>query len=347
MNRKKIYIAYTGGTIGMKKSRSGYIPVAGYLKKKIMKIPDFQKKEIPFFKINEYQPLIDSSNMTPNEWNIIANDIHKNYKKYDGFIILHGTDTMAYTASALSFMLQNLEKPIIITGSQIPLSEIRSDGKQNLLNALIIAANYPINEVTLFFNHKLFRGNRSTKSNANGFNAFTSPNFPCLLKTGISIYHDYKIIKNKYKKNIKYYSITPQPIGIITIYPGISEKIIHNFIVQPLKALILCSYGVGNAPQNKKFLNELNYASKKNIILVNLTQCTSGTVNMSGYATGNALSNVGVISGYDLTVEAALTKLHFLFSSYKSVDKIKKIMKKNLCGELTPEKNNTLHNSKY
>ncbi|WP_343152677.1 asparaginase [Buchnera aphidicola] len=338
MKRKNIYIAYTGGTIGMKKSNFGYIPVSGYLQKKIMKIPDFQKKEIPFFRINEYKPLIDSSNMTPNEWNIIANDIYKNYKKYDGFIILHGTDTMAYTASALSFMLQNLEKPIIITGSQIPLSEIRSDGRQNLLNALLIAANYPINEVTLFFNHKLFRGNRSTKSNANGFNAFTSPNFPCLLKVGINISCNYKVSKKKFNQKLKLNSITPQPIGIITIYPGISEKIIHNFIFQPLKALILCSYGIGNAPQNKNFLNELHSASKRNIILVNLTQCISGTVNMSGYATGNALSNVGVISGYDLTIEAALTKLHFLFSCYKSTKAIKKIMKSNLCGELTLEK---------
>lgn len=335
MKKKNIYIAYTGGTIGMRKSNNGYIPITGYFQKQLIKMPEFHSPEIPNFFIKEYNPLIDSSNMSPIEWQKIADDIKKNYYKYDGFVVLHGTDTMAYTASALSFILENLEKPIIITGSQIPIAEIRSDGTQNLLNALFMIANYPINEVTVFFNRKLYRGNRTTKSNADGFNAFSSPNIAPLLEVGINIRYLYKNKSLKKYKRLKVYKIKPQPISIITIYPGISSKILKNFLLHPVKALILCTYGIGNAPQNKDFLKELYIASKKNIIIINLTQCTSGNVNMNGYATGNSLKKVGVISGYDLTIEAALTKLHFLLSQNISIEKIRIQMQNNLRGELT------------
>ncbi|ALD15468.1 cytoplasmic asparaginase I [Buchnera aphidicola (Aphis glycines)] len=335
MTKKNIYIAYTGGTIGMKKSNNGYIPIAGYFKKKLTKMPEFYSPEIPNFIIKEYNPLIDSANMSPIEWQKIANDIKKKYYQYDGFIVIHGTDTMAYTASALSFILENLKKPIIITGSQIPIATIRSDGRQNLLNSLLIIANYPIHEVTVFFNNKLYRGNRTTKSNANGFNAFSSPNIAPLLEMGINIHY---LCKNKFykkQKKLKVYKIIPQPISIISIYPGISSEILKNFLLHPVKALILCTYGVGNAPQNKKFLNELYIAHKKNIIIINLTQCASGHVNMNGYATGNTLKKIGVISGYDLTIEAAVTKLHFLLSQEISVKKVRRQMQNNLRGELT------------
>lgn len=336
MKKKFIYIAYTGGTIGMQQSKYGYIPISGHLQKQLIKMPEFHRQETPYFTIKEYQPLIDSSNMTPKKWQIIANDIGKNYHKYDGFIILHGTDTMAYTASALSFILENLEKPVIITGSQIPLSEIRSDGRQNLLNSLLIAANHPINEVTVFFNQRLYRGNRTTKLHADGFDVFSSPNLEPLLEIGIKIrsIHKKKIKKNP--KKLRIYQITSQPISIITIYPGISGQVIKNFLLYPIKAMILCTYGIGNAPQNRDFLKELYLAYKKHIIIINLTQCISGRVNMNGYATGNSLTKVGVISGYDLTIEAALTKLHFLLSQNISKKKICLEMQNNLRGELTP-----------
>ncbi|NIH16457.1 MAG: asparaginase [Buchnera aphidicola (Periphyllus lyropictus)] len=330
--KKKIYIAYTGGTIGMKKSKNGYIPISGFLQKQIKKISEFKKKYLPKFKIKEYQPLIDSSNMTPKNWKIIAYDIKNNYQKYDGFIILHGTDTMSYTASALSFVLENLEKPVIITGSQIPLCEKKSDGKKNLINSLLIAANYSIKEVTLFFNNKLYRGNRTTKINANGLDAFSSPNLPPLFEIGKK--KRIEKIKNK-KKKLIVHKISNQPINIITIYPGISEKILKNYFLKPVKAVILCSYGTGNAPQNKKFLNQFKKARKKKIIIVNLTQCISGTVNMNNYSTGKTLSKFGVISGLDLTIEATLTKLHFLFSQKISIKKIKMKIKENLRGEIT------------
>ncbi|QIQ42103.1 MAG: asparaginase [Buchnera aphidicola (Microlophium carnosum)] len=339
MKKKFMYIAYTGGTIGMQKSQYGYIPVSGYLQKQLLNMPEFYSQEMPNFIIKEYEPLIDSSNMTPIEWQIIADDIEKNYHQYDGFIILHGTDTMAYTASALSFILENLEKPVIITGSQIPLSEIRSDGRQNLLNSLLMAANYPINEVTLFFHHRLYRGNRATKSHADSFDAFSSPNLKPLLEVGVNIRCFYKTKLKKNKKQLKVYQVTPQPISIITIYPGISRKVIQNFLLYPIKALILCTYGIGNAPQSKGFLKELYLAVyKKNIIIVNVTQCASGRVDMNGYATGSSLIKVGVISGYDLTIESALTKLHFLLSQNISKENICFQMQNNLRGELTPIK---------
>ncbi|PMJ87520.1 asparaginase, partial [Vibrio splendidus] len=236
MERKHIYIAYTGGTIGMQKSLDhGYVPVAGFMDKQLAGMPEFHRPEMPEYTIHEYSPLMDSSDMTPLDWQTIADDIRANYDKYDGFVILHGTDTMAYTASALSFMLENLGKPVIVTGSQIPLAELRSDGQANLLNALHIAANYPINEVTLFFNNKLMRGNRSTKSHADGFNAFTSPNLTPLLEAGINIQISNNVKVNEQPEGaFKVHNITPQPIGVITMYPGISHEVIRNTLLQPV-----------------------------------------------------------------------------------------------------------------
>lgn len=333
--KKRIYIAYTGGTIGMKASKDGFIPIKGHLTESIMKVPDFHRSEMPEFTINEYSPLIDSSDMTPNDWQLIANDIYRHYDDYDGFVVLHGTDTMAYTSSALSFMFENLSKPIIVTGSQIPFSQLRSDGQENLLNALYIAANYPISEVGLFFNNKLFRGNRSIKAYADGFDAFDSPNMPALLEAGINI----KVKAGKLSDGLTakpiLHQMTPQPVGVVHLYPGISAELIENVIKQPVKALILKSYGVGNAPQNQAILACLSKANDNGIIIVNCSQCIRGTVNMGGYATGSALSQCGVISGIDMTLEAALTKLHFLLSSEFSTEQIKQQMCTNLRGELT------------
>ncbi|HBV40992.1 MAG TPA: L-asparaginase 1 [Erwinia sp.] len=337
MQKKSIYVAYTGGTIGMQRSEHGYVPVSGHLQNQLAKMPEFHRTEMPDFTIHEYQPLIDSSDMTPQDWQTIADDIQANYDKYDGFVILHGTDTMAFTASALSFMLENLAKPVIVTGSQIPLAELRSDGQQNLLNSLFVAANYPINEVALFFNNQLYRGNRTTKAHADGFNAFASPNLAPLLEAGIHIRRLNTPAAPGGQGPLVIRSITPQPVGVVTIYPGISADVVSNFLRQPVKALILRSYGVGNAPQNPAFLKELKEASDRGIVVVNLTQCMSGKVNMGGYATGNALALAGVVSGYDMTVEATLTKLHFLLSQNLSSDEVRQKMQVNLRGELTPD----------
>ncbi|WP_318474723.1 asparaginase [Photobacterium leiognathi] len=336
MERKHIYIAYTGGTIGMQKSDHGYIPVAGFMQKQLESMPEFHRPEMPEFTIHEYAPLIDSSDMTPADWQRIADDIKDNYDKYDGFVILHGTDTMAYTASALSFMFENLDKPVIVTGSQIPLVELRSDGQSNLLNALHIAANYPINEVTVFFNNQLIRGNRSTKAHADGFGAFISPNLPPLLEAGINItVNNVTELNKKPEGQFKVHNITPQPIGVITMYPGISPEVIRNTLRQPVNAMILLTFGVGNAPQNKELLEQLKEASDRGVIVMNLTQCLSGKVNMGGYATGCALADAGVLSGYDMTPEAALAKLHFLLSQDLSLETMRTLMQQDLRGELT------------
>ncbi|WP_028022847.1 asparaginase [Enterovibrio calviensis] len=335
MERKHIYIAYTGGTIGMLKSEQGYIPVSGFMQQQLKQMPEFHRPEMPEFTIHEYAPLIDSADMTPAEWQRIADDIRDNYDNYDGFVILHGTDTMAYTASALSFMLENLDKPVIVTGSQIPLAELRSDGQANLLNSLHIAANYPINEVTLFFNNQLLRGNRSTKSHADGFNAFTSPNMPSLLEAGINIQLNGAEIDKKPEGEFKVHTITEQPVAIIMMYPGISPDVIRNALKQPVNAMILLTFGVGNAPQNKELLGLLREATNRGVVVLNLTQCLAGKVNMGGYATGCALAEAGVLSGYDMTPEAALAKLHYLLSQDLPMETVRNLLQQDLRGELT------------
>lgn len=337
MKKKHIYVAYTGGTIGMRPSLKGYVPATGYLSETVAKMPEFHRAEMPDFTIHEYPKLLDSSDMVPADWQLIANDVAKNYDQYDGFIILHGTDTMAYTSSALSFMLEGLQKPVIITGSQIPLAQLRSDGQANLLNALYIAANYPIPEVTLFFNNKLFRGNRARKVDADGFDAFDSPNFPHLLSAGINIEVNQRVKTFKHEiKDLQVSPIVSQPVGMMSLYPGISGSVLTNIIQQPVNALILLSYGVGNAPQNPSLLGQIAHATEKGILVLNCTQCFKGRVDMSGYANGKFLEETGVVSGKDITPEAALAKLHYLLSkSELSADQRRQMLAIDLCGEMS------------
>lgn len=337
MTKKRIYVAYTGGTIGMQHSSQGFIPVPGFLSATVKSMPEFYREEMPEFDIHEYNPVIDSSDMTPAHWLEIANDIQANYANYDGFVVLHGTDTMAYTASALSFMLENLQKPVIITGSQIPLAQLRSDGQVNLLNSLFLAAYYPIAEVALYFNNQLFRGNRATKADADGFNAFASPNFPPLLQAGIHIELNAGVLTDPShaRDSLRIAQITPQPISVVTLYPGISPDVIKNMAAAPVRALIIKSYGVGNAPQDPQILAALTEAAERGTIIVNCTQCFKGKVNMGGYATGHALALCGVSSGQDMTLEAALTKLHYLLSQPLSSEQIRLKVEEDLRGELT------------
>ncbi|HQE92093.1 MAG TPA: asparaginase [Anaerolineae bacterium] len=337
MMRKRVYIVYTGGTIGMQPTADGYAPAPGYLAVQLAAMPELRDAAMPAYDIHEYDPLLDSANMTPDDWLKIAQDIAAHYDAYDGFIVLHGTDTMAYTASALPFMLQGLGKPVILTGSQLPLCEVRNDARENLITVMLIAANYAIPEVCLYFGNKLLRGCRAVKVNAVDFEAFDSPNYPPLGTVGIHI-------------DINWAHILPPPAGVplivqalqagqvgtLRLFPGIATDIITYSLRAPVKGLILETYGIGNGPtDNRAFMAALEDAVARGVVIVDCTQCLKGTVDLESYTTGSALAKVGVLSGFDMTVEAALAKLFYLFGQEKDVAVIRQQMQMNLRGELT------------
>jgi L-asparaginase len=303
--------------------------------------PAFHHPDLPEYTIQQYDPLFDSPDMSPSDWSKIARDICTHYDKYDGFIVLHGTDTMAYTASALAFMLKNLGKPVIVTGSQIPLCEIRNDAQENLISALLLAAHdVIIPEVCLYFNSNLFRGCRAVKVDADGFDAFDSPNYPALATLGIDIEIQHNLIKPLTaitEAGIDLHEIQqPGVVGAFRLFPGMSAQILANALQPPLRGLVLETYGSGNGPtSNKAFVRVLAEANERGVVIVNCTQCLRGTVDQSKYATGAELEEVGVLSGYDMTPEAALTKLAYLLSGDNDVERVKKLMQQDLRGELT------------
>lgn len=333
MDKKRIYIAYTGGTIGMQPSAAGFVPAPGRMAEQLAAMPELHRDPMPAFELHEYDPLIDSAEMTPAHWQQIADDIAARYYDFDGFVVLHGTDTMAYTASALSFMFENLAKPVIVTGAQIPLASLRTDARANLLNTLYIAAQHPLPEVCLYFEDKLLRGNRATKARADGFDAFDSPNLPPLARAGIEIRRS-AVPALAPAGAFTVQRITPQPVAVLTLYPGIDEQVIANALRAPVKALILRSFGVGNAPRSPAFLDLFRRARERGVLVLNLSQCHAGRVAMDSYATGSALAEAGVISGFDMTLEAALAKLHVLLSRDISFDSLCALVGQNLRGEL-------------
>ncbi|XP_013409844.1 L-asparaginase-like [Lingula anatina] len=271
-----------------------------------------KEKAYVIYCVYEYETLLDSCNMNMDDWARIASDIKTYYEDFDGFVILHGTDTMAYTASGLSFMFENLGKPVILTGSQIPIFETRSDGRDNLLGALIMAGNYKIPEVMILFNNKLLRGNRSTKFSSSSFDAFDSPNFPplAILETKIHVHWD-KILTSNTNQKCTLTKICPS-VGILPLCPSITTATVRQFLAPPLKGMVLESYGAGNAPDSRKDLMQVfSEATERGVLLLNITQCHRGSVN-SDYATGKALIDAGVIPGSDMTPEAALAKLAFV-----------------------------------
>lgn len=340
--RKRAYIAYTGGTIGMKPTPSGYAPAPGYLEKQMTAMPELRDPAMPDYTIREYTPLLDSSNMTPDNWLQIARDIAEHHDHYDGFVVLHGTDTMAYTASALPFMLQGLRKPVIITGSQIPLCEIRNDAKENLITALLIATGFAIPEVCLFFGSKLLRGCRSVKVSAGDFEAFDSPNFPPLGIAGVDIEINKRLLlrPSASLSPVRFQAFTERMVGTLRLFPGISAEIVRNMLQPPLKGLVLETYGVGNAPdRDQAFLSAIEEAARRDVVITDCTQCLRGAVHLGDYATGAALAKAGVISGFDMTTEAALAKLFYLFSVGHSAEDVRKKMQEDLRGELTRPEN--------
>lgn len=334
--RKRVYIAYTGGTIGMQKSSEGYAPTAGFLAAQLAAMPELDDPLMPEYTIHEYDPILDSSNMMPSDWRLIARDIADHYDRFDAFVVLHGTDTMAYTASALAFMLDGLGKPVILTGSQIPLCEVRNDARENLISTLLIAANYPIPEVMLFFGNKLLRGCRSMKVSAGGFLAFASPNYPPLGTAGVEIEINWNLVRPIPDGTLDVGYIGEPVVGALRLFPGISAQFVRNILQPPLQGLVLEAYGVGNAPdRNRELIDAIAEAGARGVVIVVCTQCIEGSVDLSDYATGSALARAGAISGFDMTAEAAATKLFYLFSGGYTPGEVKAHMGEDLRGELT------------
>lgn len=341
--RPKIMMIYTGGTIGMREN-----PVTKALEPFNF---DHLLDNVPKLKMldfdishHQFEHPIDSSAMTPEHWGEIAKVIEDNYDKFDGFVVLHGTDTMAYTSSALSFMLENLNKPVIITGSQLPIGEVRTDGEENLITALQIAAardadgQHVVREVAILFENYLWRGNRSTKKSADNFNAFKSNNYPELAKIGLGITFNWESLwrGTDPAARLKVHYNMDTNVMFVDLFPGIEERIVRHMLSAPgIKGVVLKSFGAGNGPNSQWFIDAIKEVVKKGIVVVNITQCNNGSVLPFRYVTGLDLANAGVISGHDLTSEAAITKLMYLLGRGMSVDAVKTYMECSLCGEMS------------
>lgn len=349
MSRKKskVLLIYTGGTIGMMQdAKSGELKPFDF-QSLTRQIPELNKFDIELSSISFKQP-IDSSNMQPKVWIELAEMIQTNYQKYDGFVILHGSDTMSYTASALSFMLENLSKPVVLTGSQLPIGIIRTDGKENLITAIEIAAAKQISkngkkavkpvvsEVCIYFEYKLYRGNRTFKYNSAHFDAFKSPNYPALAEAGVTINYNESALLKASSKKLKVHQKLDNHIAVLKLFPGINESITEAILnAKGVKAVILESFGAGNATTQDWFIKALKKAIEKEIIILNITQCREGRVIQGMYETSSHLKKLGVIGGSDLTFESAVTKLMFLLGQQLSQQEIKKQLLKNLRGELS------------
>lgn len=337
--KTSILIIYTGGTIGMVKD-----PEKGSLRpfdfdhilKQVPELNDFGFE----LTTKSFDPLIDSSNLNPEVWIKIAEMIKENYEQFDGFVVLHGTDTMSFSASALSFMLENLGKPVVFTGSQLPIGMLRTDGKENLITAVEIAADYKdgkalVPEVCVLFENKLFRGNRTTKHNAEYFNAFYSYNYPDLAKVGINIHYNETSIQKASGEMFAININLDTNIAILKMFPGINERTVDAiFNIDGLRAVVIETYGAGNAPTDAWFVSAIKKAIGRGIIVYNVTQCPSGSVDMGLYETSVELRDIGVVSGHDITTEAAITKLMFLLGQDLESDKIKFFLNKSIKGEL-------------
>ena len=340
---RSILIIYTGGTIGMKQDPVDFTLKPFNFGQILSEVPEI-RKFVCRVDTYSFSPLIDSSDAQPEFWIDLARLIKKEYANYDGFVVLHGTDTMSFTASALSFMLENLEKPVVFTGSQLPIGMLRTDGKENLISAVEIASaadeqGRPIvPEVTVFFDSHLYRGNRTIKYSAENFWAFRSENAPALADTGIHIKYNIDEIRypKQYGNPLKISETLDTDVAILKIFPGMRENMVRALVgTKGLRALILETFGSGNAPTQKWFLDIISEADRRGLIMMNITQCIAGCVDMEAYATGIELKKMGVVSGYDSTLEAALAKLFYLMGKYANNDDVKRELNKNLRGEIS------------
>ena len=341
-SRPRILIIYTGGTIGMIEN-----PVTRSLQPfdfthLIDNVPKIRKLDYDIENI-QFNPPIDSSDMSPQHWVDIARHIEANYDRFDGFVVLHGTDTMAYTASALSFMLENLHKPVIITGSQLPIGEVRTDGEENLITALQIAAATDmmgepmVREVAILFENYLWRGNRSTKMSADNFNAFKSNNYPSLAKIGLGIHFNEEALwRVQAKRPLKVQYELDTAVMFLDLNPGITEAVLRHQLSTPgIKGIVLKTFGAGNAPTYAWFTEAVKEAVERDIVILNVTQCVNGGVHAKMYMSGNQLASTGVVSGHDITREAAITKMMYLFGLGLSTAEVRRYLECSLCGEVS------------
>lgn len=340
--RPHILIIYTGGTIGMIENPVTHSLQPFDFTHLIDNVPKIRKLDYDIENI-QFNPPIDSSDMSPQHWVDIARHIEANYDRFDGFVVLHGTDTMAYTASALSFMLENLHKPVIITGSQLPIGEVRTDGEENLITALQIAAATDmmgepmVREVAILFENYLWRGNRSTKMSADNFNAFKSNNYPSLAKIGLGIHFNEEALwRVQAKRPLKVQYELDTAVMFLDLNPGISEAVLRHQLSTPgIKGIVLKTFGAGNAPTYAWFTEAVKEAVERDIVILNVTQCVNGGVHAKMYMSGNQLASTGVISGHDITSEAAITKMMYLFGLGLSTAEVRRYLECSLCGEVS------------
>ncbi|XP_045415619.1 60 kDa lysophospholipase isoform X5 [Lemur catta] len=353
---RRLLAVYTGGTIGMRSERGMLVPGRG-LAAVLRTLPMFHDEEhawarglpedtlvLPraspdqrvFYTVLECQPLFDSSDMTITEWVQIAQTIERHYEQYHGFVVIHGTDTMAFAASALSFLLENLQKTVVLTGAQVPIHALWSDGRENLLGALLMAGQYVIPEVCVFFQNQLFRGNRTTKVDARRFAAFCSPNLPPLATVGADVTINRELVRKVGRKaRLVVHDSMERDVGLLRLYPGIPASLVRAFLQPPMKGLVMETFGSGNGPTKPDLLRELRAAAERGLVIVNCTHCLQGTVT-SGYATGMAMAGAGIVSGLDMTSEAALAKLSYVLGQPGlSLDDRKELLAKDLRGEMT------------
>ncbi len=338
--KKRICIIYTGGTIGMVPSERGYVPEAGVFEPLLRSINDIHRPEFPQWELVEFSPLLDSSNIAVRDWNKIGRVIARRYGEFDGFVVLHGTDTMAYTASALSFMLEGLGKPVVLTGAQIPLCMMRSDGLDNIVNAILVAASGRVHEVCLYFGGRLLRGNRSTKASADRLEAFESPNFPHLAEAGIQIQYSLGLLLPPQEGGLRLREFVDVPIGVLKVFPGIQFDLFESIMTEKLKGVVLEAFGAGNIPSGagSQLLPLIERAYRNGTIITVCSQCPQGSVSLGAYETSRGLARAEAVNGGDMTIEAAVTKLYYLFSRGYDKETIREMMERDLRGERSASK---------